>query len=240
MKKFLFLLLFSQILLNACEPKTPEEEFEEAADEVMEEAQEINEDFVEDYGGGTPEEVLQAKYDKLFEERGDLTYEPGIDANGTVILGHSDRIADVLGLDYRTLAYVQTQSGTFGLQSMLDAMDSNIPEVAQLQKEFHLWHDLTDYNPAFIAKIIPEGLSDQEEVEFIVHSFAEQHRLFSEGYDLYYISNPEALTEILAITELNEEDLTIIFAYGWPESLVKLFPDTWEHKEAVMAVFSEI
>lgn len=240
MKKFLFLLLFSQILLNACEPKTPEEEFEEAADEVMEEAQEINEDFVEDYGGGTPEEVLQAKYDKLFEQYGSLTYEPGIDANGTVILGHSDRIAESLGLDYKTLAYIQTQSGTFGLQSMLDAMDSNIPEVAQLQEEFHLWHDFTSYDSTLITKHVPDGLSDQEEVEFLIQSFAEQYRLFSEGYNLYYISNPEALADIVTLTGLNEDDLTIIFAYGWPDSFVEILPDTWEHKEAVMAVFSEI
>lgn len=239
MKTLFFLTLLSLFTLSACETPSTEDRIDEALDEAVEDAKETGEEFVEENAGGVPEEVMTAKYDLLLKQYGPLTYEAGLDTAGNRTLGHSDKIATDLGLDYETLVYIQIQSGTYGLQSMLDAMDSSIPEVAQLQEQIQTWHDVTGYDPVYFAEIMPKGLSDQEQVEFIVQTFADQYRLFSEGHGYYYISQPDALTQMVSLTGLDEENLTLIFAYGWIESVVELFPDTWEYKQQALDLVSQ-
>jgi len=154
-------------------------------------------------------------------------------------MGHSDFISKELGLDYDTLVYIQIQSGTYGLQGMLDAMDSSLPHVADVQEAIHTWHDVTDYDPAYFNKIMPAGLSDQEKVEFIVKTFADEYRIFSEPYGTGYIAEPDQLAQMVKLTGLNEEELTLVFKYGWIESVVELFPASWEYTEQVKALVAK-
>lgn len=230
MKKTLsFLFLLSGILI-ACAAQTPEEQ----VDTAIEEVQDMNTDFYNQYKDGTPEEVLDARYTELVKQYGEPdTYDSGLNADGSHNIGFADVLSTELNLDYAKLAYVQIQTGTYGIQTLLETMDQEDAAVTELTASVQNYHKLTDYDADYIEELMPSGLSDQEKVEFIVKTFADEYRMYYEPYRTAYISNPETVKKMAELGGLNGEDLALIFAFGYIQDVVNLFPDSWESKADV-------
>ncbi len=236
MKKFLSLALFTTLFLVACEPPSEEEQLNSAIDEALEVTQAENQEFVEENKGGTPEDVLETRYQELIktysEDYGMPDENTGLNYAGERIYGHADILEQKVGLDYNKLSYVQFLSGTSGMNSLVEAMDSSAPGVKEVQEMFEQYDAITDYDPVYFESIMPEGLSDDEKVAFIVKSFADLYRVFREPYDSTGMSEfaSEDMKQIQADTGLDEDDLRTIFAYGFPELIAEAFPDSWAYK----------
>ncbi len=229
----LFLLSLSAgLALNGCAPELTEtEKLDLAVDEATQQVEDMNTEFSEQYQGGTPEEVLDARYTEAVKQYGEPSeYDTGLDSDGSHNMGHADLISNRLGLDYSKLVYVQIMGGTYGLQTILETMDSSNPEVKGLVEIFHNYHSLTNYDAEYTKGLIPSGLSDQEEAAFIVKTYADEYRLFYEGYRSIWISNPDMVDQVATLTGLNKDDLTMIFAYGNMQEVVNLLPDGLSYK----------
>lgn len=237
MKTLLPLLMFAGLFLVACEPLSEEERLERALDEVEDEVREENEDFYEDNKGGAPEEVLETRVQELLktyaaEEFGKLDETMGYSFAGKKIYGHSDIVAQKLGLDYQKLSYVQYWSGTSGVSSLVKTMDSSAPGVEEIQTMLAEYDAITAYDSKYFESVLPAGLSEDEKAAATLKAFADLHRVFNVPYNEGYISAVQQtdMEQILADTNLNEEDLTVVFKNGLPELMGEAFPDSWDYK----------
>lgn len=238
MKKLLSLTLLASLFLLACEAPTEEERLEQVLNEVEEESQEENEDFYEANKGGSPEEVLETRVQELMtmyadEDYGKLDANMGYAFSGGKTYGHADIASQKLGLDYQKLAYVQYWSGTNGISSLVETMDSSAPGVEEVQAMFEEYNAITAYDPDYFDSVLPAGLSDDEKAAATLKVFAELYRVFNAPYNEGYLSAAQQsdMEQILADTELNADDLTVVFKSGLPELMGEAFPETWEYKQ---------
>lgn len=237
MKKLLSITMIAGLFLLGCSPLTEEERLEQALEEVEEESNEENEDFYEDNKGGAPEEVLETKLQELMEAYADEDYgkldeDMGYNFSGGKSFGHADIASQKLGLDYQKLAYVQYWSGTNGISSLVKTMDSSAPGVEEVQTMFEEYNAITAYDHEYFDSTLPSGLSDDEKAAATLKIFADLYRVFNVPYNEGYISADQQsdMEQILADTDLNEDDLTVVFKNGLPELMGEAFPDTWDYK----------
>lgn len=237
MKKILSLTILAGLFLLACEAPTEEERLEQVLNEVEEEANEENEAFYEDNKGGLPEDVLEARVQELMENYADEDYgkldeEMGYNYSGEKIFGHADIASQKIGLDYSKLAYVQYWSGTNGISSLVETMDSSAPGVEEVQNMFGEYNNVTSYDPEYFDSILSADLSEDEKAAATLKIFADLYRVFSEPYDDDYISpgQEKDMKQIQADTGLNADDLSVVFKNGLPELVGEAFSDEWEYK----------
>lgn len=224
-----FILLSLILVLSSCESN-----LDEKFDEAKESANEENKEFIEAYGNSSPEEAVNGKYDELVTQYG----EP--DAYFTLYTGNdpsweqSFYISEQLGLDYEKLAYIQQQSGTYGLQSVLQAMKSD-EKVDAVLKVFLDYHDATDGDISYFKKTMPKNLTAQEEAEFIAQEIVKVYLPF---FKIENVStwNQTFVDKYAEISGLNKENLEAIDTWWSLDFYTELLPDELEYKVELEAL----
>ncbi len=216
-----FLLLSLVLFLTSCS-------VEQKLDQVKKEAEEENNEFVEANKNATPEEAINTKYDELVAQYGGpdeyFTLYNVRDPNWE----ESFYVSDKLGVDYEKLSYIQQQSGTYGVRALLQAMKSDEKVDATLEV-FNNFLEATDGDISYFKERMPEGLSPQDEAEFIAQEIVNAYLYF------YKLENVQVYNQVFVdsyaeISALNKENLEAVDAWWDLEFYTKLLPDELEYK----------
>jgi hypothetical protein len=144
--------------------------------------------------------------------------------------------AEHLRLDYAKLAGIQYQNGTYGLQTILEAMDSSASGVADTLALFKKYHAVSTAD--YYTTIMPSDLTSQEQASFIL----------KEAYTVYNVFYPETpslqlkqlnLVESMTnLTGLDIQQLTLLESKFKLQSVISLLPNDLSYKGAALELIA--
>lgn len=231
MKKFLLPLL-TLAFLAACEPS-----MEDKIDQAKDMAEDTNNEFIEANANSTPEEAVNAKYDELAAQYG------GPDTYFTLYNGNNPSweesfyISEQLNLDYEKLAYIQQQSGTYGLRSVIQSIKSD-EKVDYVLETFNNFLDASDGDISYFKDKMPKGLSAQEEAEFIAQEIINAYSPF---YKLEDVKpwNQNFVNKYAEISGLKKENLEAIDTWWSLDFYTKLLPGELGYKSELETLITQ-
>ena len=222
------------VLATGCltQPKQ-QQQLEHDAQAYINAQQQEQQQFTEQYSGGQPAEVLQQRYDEFVQRDG----EPSDTITNSVSpsFAVAKYVAEQLDLPYAQLAYVQYESGTFGLQSLLETMDQTVDTTATVTLQVKGLNAIDD--PAFYQANMPDGLSDQEQAAYIVQTAAQHLRVFYPTADVTPIQQ-DVVNQLVVITGLSKDDLAVLEDQYRLESVLEILPDSLAYKSQALTLLA--
>lgn len=187
-------------------------------EEFFEEIEAQQSEFEQMYGGESPEVVLNAKYDEIVSEEGESTSDR--------INEFSAFFASELGLDEAKMSYVQHWEGTYGIQGLIQTMDSEADGVASSLEIIEHYHQVRSYDEADFA-----GLSAEEIFDVFVDAYI---AIYGEDVESNNFKDNKA-TQILELTGFDWDRARILVEHHLTTNRIfELFPEDFENKEALM------
>ncbi len=214
---------------------------EEQVDTVIEGADEQNAEFVEEYAGGAPEEIIEIRYQETITLYGpsDEYFTPYDDEGNPSNYELAYYIAQNLNVEYEKVAYVQLNSGSKGLESILQAMDETAPGVADTLRDFEEYHQVTNLDSEYWTEQLSALSTSEDKANFVIETLSEQYRELGFSDDVSELA-PYQKTAVAAVAEISgisEEDLAVIYeGKGYLEGVIEVLPDDWQYKEAILKI----
>lgn len=241
MKKILlFPLLFTGALIwQGClgTASTTQNQLRQAVNAEVEKINTNTQEFIQENLGATPETVLDKKYSQLVENVGPkdiFTYS----ANGTPGYPVAFYLSEQLNVDYPKLAFVQYQSGTMGLQGLLEAMDQTAPGVAEMLALMRKNHRMTE--ASYYQENMPAGLTDQEQAAFIVQTIYDTETIFYPGTPDLTNAQAELVDQLVQLSGLPKIQLSVLADQWKIYSAFEIMPDSLEYKVEAQRLIDEV
>ncbi len=209
---------------------------QDVINEAEAQAQADNQDFVEDNAGLPPEEIIELRYEKAVKVSGPPNeYFELFNADGQPNWEHAYYIAQHLQVDYSKTAYIQYNSGTYGLESTVAAMDQKIPGVTQTLKDFQEYHAITEIDSDYWKQQLATADTPQAKAELLVSTLAQEYRKFYGEPDDTYSAQTATVAAVSQLTGLSSDDLGIILeGRGYLSDIIEVLPNDWQYKSAVL------
>lgn len=240
MKKYTIFVsaILAPLLFAGCvHTTTPEQRLEQALNQEIQKINTNTQEFIEKNLGKTPEEVLITRHEELLAKFGQKEIY-AFKADGTPGYPIAFYLAQQLDIEYAKLAFVQYQSGTMGLQGLLETMDPSAPGVTSNLELVKKYHAMTE--PGYYEENMPSGLSDQEQAEYIVQTIYDVEVIFYPEKPELTNAQLDLVEKLSNLTNLSKDQLSVLADQWKMYSAFEIMPDSLPYKEEALRLIDEV